>query len=616
MSIRENQNTQEQHDSPSLLKRFVILQAVLLMLIASWFIYRFNDIQSDLMQKRLSDMAWDIEHEFIGAIAHAESMLEYIGKDWAYNRHSLQEVYSMISELDEQSKVRDLVDWKSLVWSDKKGLQGKDGKLVPYNDIKIDSALLKKCKAHPYKLYVGKAVMSRDSFVSSKLPFCFGIADRKGKYIGAFLGDFLYGGFNDKIFGYWDSGKDYLIFNNNGNILMRSEWGCRNGSKLVKDYLSKQFSRVSFSIYPFAFMAPNNMSSMIRPLKNLPYNIAVIIHHEEMDFHSILGQLFKSPLIDCILLAFILGITLLFVRRYIIKPVVELSGVADAISSDSKNVNINDYSSYELRCLADALRKVLIQRFDLLSANKKLEFLFQKASTASKVKFDFIRNMQHELRTPLNHILSSTEIISSEFSAPLAKEHQEYVQIIKKSAKELLDMFNNMISVADFHASRIEINEEVCSIKKLVQSSIKFVEHKIKLNELKLHIEIQDEIPDIYVDKSNLQKALIAILDNSILFNVEKGSIFIRVFTTKTDVVFEVEDTGIGIAKQDLGHITEMFEYVGDVMRKPYKGLGLGLSIAQSVVKLHGGSLNIQSKQDIGTKVQIALSNDRLRMKS
>ena len=110
--------------------------------------------------------------------------------------------------------------------------------------------------------------------------------------------------------------------------------------------------------------------------------------------------------------------------------------------------------------------------------NNQLEFLFEKSQSASKVKVDFVRAVQHEIRTPINHILSSTQIMFSEFSSPISKEHEEYVRIIDTSAKELLSMFNDLILLSDLSSGKLALNEDLSSVKALIDSSMSLVKPK------------------------------------------------------------------------------------------------------------------------------------------
>ena len=126
---------------------------------------------------------------------------------------------------------------------------------------------------------------------------------------------------------------------------------------------------------------------------------------------------------------------------------------------------------------------------------------------------------------------------------------------------------------------------------------------------------MQDDLPGVYIDFEKFQRILCIVLDNSVTFNVQEGEVVIEVSKDgDSNIAIEVRDTGIGISQSDLKNIVDAFEYAGDIMKKSYKGLGIGLAIAHNLLAMHSAALSIESKQGVGTKVKIVIPASRTRV--
>lgn len=224
-------------------------------------------------------------------------------------------------------------------------------------------------------------------------------------------------------------------------------------------------------------------------------------------------------------------------------------------------------------------------------------YLYVKAQEADHAKGLFIANISHEIKTPLNIIIGFSDLMSE---IELDRHKQiEYLKNINTSGKHLLSLTNDIINISkscveDLNYENIEsdkiINEVVDTIKLLAQDK----KINISTNEL-----IQTRID---VDKKMFIQILYNLLVNAIKFTPENGNVIISSKLDPQNLIISIEDTGIGIANEDLNKIFEEFKQLDSSYAKPQDGLGLGLAITKKLVELHNGSIYVEANRNKGSK--------------
>jgi signal transduction histidine kinase len=170
-----------------------------------------------------------------------------------------------------------------------------------------------------------------------------------------------------------------------------------------------------------------------------------------------------------------------------------------------------------------------------------------------------------------------------------------------------------VLDLSRVEAGQMKLNEEIVEIAPLVRSALMLVAERAANHAIKLCSSISPAIPLIKADQVRLKQILINLVSNAVKFTPDDGEVHLSVSQNpKGEVLFIVRDTGIGMAPEDIPRIQQAFVQLDDVVAKRYEGTGLGVPLALEMAKLHGGSLNFESRLGTGTTVTVTLPAERV----
>ena len=227
---------------------------------------------------------------------------------------------------------------------------------------------------------------------------------------------------------------------------------------------------------------------------------------------------------------------------------------------------------------------------------KELQNGYLKVKEAEQAKSKFISHISHELRTPLNSILGFSDLVS--LAGSLNEKQKDYLNDIKISGLHLLEMINEILDMSKIEAGALTLNLREFEIKQAIDETVNIIKPLLKQ---KLITNIENFT--IKADYQKVQQILFNLLSNAIKFTPENGEITIE--TKLTDcALISVKDNGIGIALENQAKIFEKFEQVDNTIQN---STGLGLTITQELVKLHNGTISVESSPNNGAKFTVAL---------
>ncbi|MGZ3727516.1 MAG: ATP-binding protein, partial [Pseudobdellovibrio sp.] len=221
-----------------------------------------------------------------------------------------------------------------------------------------------------------------------------------------------------------------------------------------------------------------------------------------------------------------------------------------------------------------------------------------------KAKTDFFSNISHELRTPLTLMIGPLEDMLRESESVLSQKQAHDVELAYKNSLRLLKLVNSMLDFSRIEAGRANAVYERIDIVRLTYDLVTVFHSATDRAGLTLKVETGPDPIDAYVDREMWEKILLNLLSNAFKFTYS-GGITVRLSSKNAQIKVEVEDTGTGISQENLPHIFERFYRVEGARGRTHEGTGIGLALVQELVKLHGGTITVESKIGQGTKFTI-----------
>ncbi|MBH1826299.1 response regulator [Stenotrophomonas maltophilia] len=252
--------------------------------------------------------------------------------------------------------------------------------------------------------------------------------------------------------------------------------------------------------------------------------------------------------------------------------------------------------------LEERTHELEAQKQALLVAQSQLVRNSNELAATSRYKSEFLANMSHELRTPLNSSLILAKLLADNKDGTLTEEQVKYARAILSSNNDLLALINDILDLSRIEAGHVELSDEVVVVDSALQRLRETFEPMARQKGLALQIEADALAPSqLVVDSQRLQQILKNLLANAVKFT-EHGKVSLHVRAAGNGRIrFEVCDTGIGIAREQLDVIFEAFRQADGSTRRRYGGTGLGLSISRDLAERMGGQIQVDSEPGRGS---------------
>ena len=241
----------------------------------------------------------------------------------------------------------------------------------------------------------------------------------------------------------------------------------------------------------------------------------------------------------------------------------------------------------------------------------ELELAKNSAEKANRAKTEFLSSISHEIRTPLNAIVGLSEIINK--TDDIKEIHEDSKDIVNASYT-LLEIVNSILDISKIEAGKMEIVKVNYNPRDEIQKLAKLLETRIGSKDLKLYVEIDNNLPNVlYGDLNKVKQIISNLLSNAIKYT-ESGRVDLRVVVENTDKICNLEimvkDTGRGIKEEQLSHLFTKFDRLEADKNTSIEGTGLGLAITKSLVEMLGGTINVESTYGVGSVFSVTIPEE------
>jgi signal transduction histidine kinase len=294
--------------------------------------------------------------------------------------------------------------------------------------------------------------------------------------------------------------------------------------------------------------------------------------------------------------------------------------IAPAILGISAIRNVPLFLTHQLFLLSTILIVYVSQRFRyaleerefrgnlrLQRTQLSLENALGSLKKMDQLKSDFFNNVTHELRTPLTMILAPIESMRIGELGALTKGQIDLIEGVWKNGIRLLKLINDLLDLARMSEQFLYLQVTRTSLREMISAMIEHARPLASRKRITLEFDVETEPENLHCDVQKIERVVVNLLSNALKFTEPGGRVSLRLGTRGSTAFVEVRDTGIGIPSDKLGSIFERFTQADASVTRRYGGTGIGLAFAQSIVRLHGGKIDVQSDVGGGSSFTVLL---------
>jgi signal transduction histidine kinase len=301
--------------------------------------------------------------------------------------------------------------------------------------------------------------------------------------------------------------------------------------------------------------------------------------------NKLMGYVTFIIIIICAVILSVTGITGLFFVKSIVNPIRDVSNMARTIAMGNFDSRIELERDDEIGELCDAIN-----------------YMASELSAAENIKNDFISSVSHELRTPLTAIRGwgETAKMSLGYDEDLVKRG---LDVVLSEADRLSGLVEELLDFSRMQTGRLSLVSQPTNVSLILRESADMYVELAKKQEIDLVLSLPESDITVWGDNNRLKQVFINIIDNAVKYTQSGGQVLVNLTTEEACVRISVVDTGVGIPAEDIARVKEKFYKANKTVR----GSGIGLAVADEIIKQHDGLLFIESTENVGTTVMVVL---------
>ena len=320
--------------------------------------------------------------------------------------------------------------------------------------------------------------------------------------------------------------------------------------------------------------------------------IRISIHHDVIT--DLMKMMVPSIVISLLLALSVAGVLTNKFANSVTKPILEISHKLEGIYDEKIDFNFPHYQYDELNIIARTTTDM----------SKSVQDYIRKLEKEKTIRQEFFSNASHELKTPLTAIRGYAELLQSGMASDTNMQ-KEFLGRIHSEVEEMTSLINDILMISRLETKELMPTKEMLCVKSVAEEVKKTLKPLADENNVSLEIHCCDDF--VYMDRSHLQGILSNLMGNAVKYNRPGGFVQTDITMDSTSLSIRVEDSGIGLAKEDQKRIFERFYRVDKGRSKRVAGTGLGLSIVKHVTEFYGGCVSVESQSGVGSTFLVQL---------
>ncbi len=278
------------------------------------------------------------------------------------------------------------------------------------------------------------------------------------------------------------------------------------------------------------------------------------------------------------------------------KPLQEIGNEIRRSQDSDKPLTFHSYHYEELNEIADTIKQM----------QEEIQHYVKRLKREKKIRQEFFDNASHELKTPLTSIRGYGELLKNGVVDD-PKQAQECIDHILKETTHMTALITDILMISRLEGNDVVEEKEDIALRSCVEEVRKTLDPSAKENHIRLDVQAEDCV--VHMSRKHIEQLLSNLISNSIKYNHENGTVDVFLKSERRRLILVVEDDGIGISKENQKHVFERFYRVDKGRSRKIGGTGLGLSIVKHIVRYYNGTIDLVSKENVGTKISITLPN-------
>lgn len=378
---------------------------------------------------------------------------------------------------------------------------------------------------------------------------------------------------------------ELIAIDNKGRVLLTSSGFAPEKDMYMPDYLKALNSSEGIADYHGMVDGENIMSvTMLSPVKNEYISALRIVTSLDKVDGQIVSFIVIIALVGVAIIFFVILSSSYFINS-IVNPVGEIGKTARLISQGNFGVRLQKSKNDEVGELCDIINDMA-----------------EELQTTEKIKNEFISSVSHELRTPLTAIKGWGETLRSDENIDKVM-FQKGMGVIINETERLSGMVEELLDFSRIQSGNFRLNFSKIDIIAELSDAVLMYTERARRDQIELVYNEPEELCVVNGDRNRLRQVFINIIDNALKYSDPGDTVKVVATISENSIVIIIADTGIGIKSDDLHHVKNKF-YKANTSRR---GSGIGLAVADNIVQMHGGTLDIYSEENVGTTVTITI---------